>query len=207
MSTNHEDIFSTVYENRIWGDNGNDAYKGSSGEGSLMFHNENTWIPFFRNLVTMNSNIRKIVDLGCGDFQCGNAQFDGLPVEYVGYDAYDKVVLHNQETFPGYRFHHLDFFHKREEIESADLCILKDVLIHWNCENIDSFLSYLIRSKKFKWILLCNCSQQIEDNHDIKTGDYRPITANMNPLKKFNPVIIYTFISNVPKEVCIITVE
>lgn len=204
--SNHLAIFEAIYESKVWGDNENKNYNGSSGAGSLMHYNQSTWIPFFRNLITMNTNIKKIVDLGCGDFQCGTAQFDGLPIEYLGYDAYKKVILHNQTHYPHYRFHHLDFLNCKEDIENGDLCILKDVLIHWSCQEIDIFLSYLISSKKFKWILLCNCDGQIIDNHDIPTGHYRPISAKMNPLKKFNPIILYTFLSNCKKEVSIITV-
>ena len=42
-----EEIFTNIYENKIWGDNNNNNYRGTSGGGSDVDYNKDTYIPFF----------------------------------------------------------------------------------------------------------------------------------------------------------------
>jgi hypothetical protein len=70
---------------------------------------------------------------------------------------------------------------------------LKDVIQHWSLDNIYKFLDYLVENKKFKYILICNCSDQAEDNTDIKTGNWRPLGCDYLPLKKYNPIKLYNY--------------
>jgi len=128
------------------------------------------------------------VDLGCGDFKCGKYIYDDLNIKYYGYDTYNKIIDHHKksEYDDRYTFIHLDFFGNKEQLVPADLCILKDVLQHWELNDIYTFLDYLTETKKYKYILICNCDQQYKDNTTIST-------ANFFPLKKYNPVIIYTY--------------
>lgn len=209
MSSNI-DTFTNIYENCSWGDNNNDVYKGSSGDGSSLEYNLDTYIPFLKDFIT-SLNISSVVDLGCGDFICGKYIYDDLNVIYYGYDAYDKVIKHNSLNYPSpkYNFEHLDFCGEKESIKSADLCIIKDVLQHWTLKNIYDFLDYLVKSKKFKYILICNCCMNgnnifASDNTDINTGEYRPLSCFVYPLKSFNPIILYTYNS---KEVSVINLS
>jgi hypothetical protein len=65
-----EKCFTDVYENKVWGSNNVAEYIGSSGPGSDVNYNKNTYVPFLKNFITAN-NVKTIVDLGCGDFRCG----------------------------------------------------------------------------------------------------------------------------------------
>ena len=76
--------------------------------------------------------------------------------------------------------------------------------MHWSLDNINTFLDYLIKSKKFKYILICNCSYQIENNTNIKNGDFRALSCEYLPLKKYNPVKLYNYHS---KEVSVIEIK
>jgi hypothetical protein len=61
-----------------------------------------------------------------------------------------------------------------------------------------------MESKKFKYILLCNCCNQSHDNTDIEsTGGGMPLSVRFLPLRKYNPEIL-TYFST--KEVSIIKV-
>ena len=80
-------IFTNVYENKLWGDNNNNTeYKGSSGSGSDINYNINTFVPFLKQFIVDN-NIKNVVDLGCGDFRCGKLIYDDLDILYTGYDT------------------------------------------------------------------------------------------------------------------------
>lgn len=197
-----EQVFTHVYEKKLWGDNTIDEYNGSSGNGSNISFNKDTYVPFLRKFITDN-NITCITDLGCGDFKCGKLIYDDLDITYRGYDAYKKVVEYNarEHSLPKYSFTHLDFCNEKESIQSGELCILKDVLQHWPLQNIYTFLDYLVESGKFTYILICNCCDQVKDNTDIKAGDWRKLSCDYLPLKKYNPTKIYNYQT---KEVCVI---
>jgi hypothetical protein len=155
--------------------------------------------------VITDNNIKNVVDLGCGDFRCGKLIYDDLDVSYTGYDAYKKVIDYNssQCALPKYSFIHLDFCNNKSSIINGDMCILKDVIQHWSLDNIYTFLDYLVENKKFKYILICNCCNQPRDNTNITNGDFRPLSCEYLPLKKYNPRKLYNYKS---KEVCVIEV-
>lgn len=200
-----EEVFTNIYENKIWGDNNNSEYNGSSGGGSDIDYNKDTYIPLLKNFI-IDNNIKSVVDLGCGDFRCGKSIYNDLDIKYTGYDAYKKIVEYNSVTYlePKYTFTHLDFFDKKENIINGDICILKDVLQHWSLDNIYCFLDYLVKERKFKYILICNCCNQEIDDEDITNGETRPLSCNFLPLKKYNIRKIYNYDT---KEVSIIEIE
>jgi hypothetical protein len=199
-----EQIFTHVYEKNIWGNNNNAEYNGSSGLGSEISYNKDNYVPFLKKFITDNK-IKNIVDLGCGDFLCGKLIYDDLDILYTGYDAYKKVIDSNSKhhSLPKYSFIHLDFCNNKESILNGELCILKDVIMHWPLDNIYSFLDYLVECKKFKYILICNCCYQNQDNTDIKAGDFRQLSCEYLPLKKYNPVKLYNYHS---KEISVIEI-
>lgn len=199
-----EKCFTDVYENNSWGNNFAE-YNGSSGVGSAIEYNKDTYIPFLKKFITDNK-IKNIVDLGCGDFRCGKLIYDDLDILYTGYDIYKKVIDYNskQHSLPKYSFIHLDFCNNKENIINGELCILKDVIQHWSLANINTFLDYLIEYKKFKYILICNCCNQTHDNPDIDDGDWRQLSCEYLPLKKYNPIKLYNYNS---KEVSVIEIK
>ena len=203
ITTIMEDIFTNIYEKSVWGDNNNKEYNGTSGGGSDIDYNITTYIPFLKNFI-LDNNIQSVVDLGSGDFRCGPLIYDNLDVTYFGYDTYEKVVTYNSKNYlpPKYTFTHMDFFTKKEEIINGDLCILKDVLQHWNMEEIYTFLDYIIRTKKFKYILICNCCNQVQDNPSNE-GRSTPLSVKYLPLKKYNPVKLFNYNT---KEVSVISI-
>jgi hypothetical protein len=200
-----ESVFTHIYENNVWGNNNSTEYNGSSGGGSEINFNRDTYIPFLKKFITDN-NIKTIVDLGCGDFRCGKLIYDDLNILYNGYDAYKKIIDYNskQYLFSKYSFTHLDFCNNKESILTGELCILKDVIQHWSLENINTFLDYLIEYKKFKFILICNCCDQVQDNTDISNGGSRPLSCEYFPLKKYNPIKLFNYHT---KEVSVIEIK
>jgi hypothetical protein len=200
-----ENIFTDIYEKNEWGTNHSSEYSGSSGGGSDIGVNIHTYVPFLKRFIE-NTNIKTVADLGCGDFRCGEAIYGNLDVMYVGYDAYDRVIQHHSNHYfpPKYTFRHLDFCNYKEDIAPADLCILKDVLQHWSLSNIYAFLDYIVETKKFKYILICNCCRQTEDDTDILDGKWRPLSADFFPLKKYGAAKMYTYAT---KEVSLVEIH
>ena len=97
----------------------------------------------------------------------------------------------------------MDIFNEWENIISTDLCIIKDVLQHWRLDDIYTFLDNIMNSKKFKYIIICNCCNQVRDNPDLLiTGGFRPLSAVFFPLKRYGAKIIFKYNT---KEVSLIT--
>jgi len=155
--------------------------------------------------ILVENKIKHVVDLGCGDFKCGKLIYDDLDIVYTGYDTYDKIIKYNtSENFsPKYSFMHLDFFNNKESIVNGDICILKDVIQHWSLDSIYTFLDYLVQSKKFKYILICNCCNQMQDDTDIETGSGRPLNSQFFPLKKYNPIRLLNYNTKEVSVICI----
>jgi hypothetical protein len=69
---------------------------------------------------------------------------------------------------------------------------LKDVIQHWQMDEIYTFLDFLVENKVFKYILICNCCNQTIDN--TKNNDmYQPLSSDLFPLKKYKPVKVYKY--------------
>ena len=199
-----ENDFEEIYKSSHWGSDNEILYKGSSGPGSEIWYNIE-YIKFLRKFIVDN-DIKSVVDLGCGNCKCLRYLYDALDIVYVGYDCYKDIIDYNL-TFNAsdkYYFNHLDFCENKDKIFKSDLCIIKDVLMHWKLNSIYEFLDYLVDSKKYKYILIINCSNQTEDNTDvIKNGNFRPLSANYLPLKKYNCKIIGSYMS---KEISLIEI-
>lgn len=189
-----EETFNRKYKTKGWGDNKDPDYKGSSGEGSKLSYNIDTYVPFLKHFIN-TYNIKTIVDLGCGDFVCGRAIYDGLDVNYIGYDTYGDVIKSNSHNFskPKFTFVHLDFYSYKERLVGGDLCIIKDVLQHWSLDTIYTFLDYITTRRMYKYILIVNCGYQQMHDTDISTGEFRALNHSFFPLRKYNPIKLFTY--------------
>jgi len=193
-------VFTEVYETNQWGDNHNPNYEGSSGVGSKLWYNKNTYIPFIRNFL-INNKINSVVDLGCGDFLIGEEIYKDMNLNYIGYDAYKGVIDYNNDKFKkhkNFHFIHSDFtlVKERKNIKYADLCIIKDVLQHLPTKIIIKFMDYITKTHKFKYILLINCYNTTQENtktyrKDIVGGEFSSLSALRYPLLKYNAEVIY----------------
>jgi len=190
-AVNYVEHFTQIYETCAWDDNKDPLYRGSSGGGSTIDYNKDTYVPCMRQLMR-NRGIKTVADLGCGDFVCGPLIYDDTDIIVHGYDAYAAVVEANRARHPQHKFTHLDIFANRAQIEPADLCILKDVLQHWLIPDIYVFLDDIVASGKFKYILVCNCCGQTEDDPDnshLSTG----LSCDFLPLKRYAATKLFNY--------------
>ena len=206
-------VFTEVYETNKWGDNDNPNYEGSSGLGSAIWYNKKTYIPFIHKFLK-KYKIKSVVDLGCGDFRIGLLLYGKTNIDYTGYDAYKGVIDYNNERFKenhNFHFIHSDFtsVQERKKIKNADLCIIKDVLQHLPNDTIINFMNYIIKSNKFKYILIINCYNTTTENtkdyrKDIVGGEFSSLSALRYPLNKYGARVIYKWDT---KEVSLININ
>lgn len=189
-----EKVFSSIYENCLWGNNEHSQYHGSSGDGSSPEHNLD-YIQFVKNFIN-NNNIKSVSDGGCGDWRLGSLLFYNMDIEYNGYDIYSDLIefLKTEYVKPNFGFTHLDIFNNRDQIKNADLLIVKDVMQHWDDASTKEFVDWIIDSKKFKFVLITNCSSGLVGmSQEGCTGGWRGLSCE-HPIfkdKGFLPVLKY----------------
>jgi SAM-dependent methyltransferase len=171
-------VFEGVYQNCVWGKDENN--KGTSGSGSEV----RNAIPYINYLTSFlkEKHITSVVDAGCGDWQFSKLiNWDGI--NYTGWDASESTIEKNKSLYSkeNINFFHGDFI--KNNLPSADLLILKDVLQHLSNENIAKVTNIF---SNFKYVIVVNDvnpKSKTADNHDINNGDYRWLDITKAPFK------------------------
>ena len=155
----HTTNFTFIYENCVWGNNEAIGYKGSSGPGSKL-ENCLPYVCFLRGWV-LGSGSKSVCDVGCGDLRHFYPLYEGLGIEYTGYDIYEPMI-NAHRTVPQFQNPKWWFETKHcltdcDTMVSADLLVLKDVLQHWTDSEVKEFLDWATTCKKYKAIMITNC--------------------------------------------------
>jgi hypothetical protein len=140
-----------------------------------------------KNYIKLN-NIKSVIDLGCGIWEFDHNEFDDST--YIGIDCVKRVIDFNKERYGSKKrvFIYADILDQKNNIPNVDLCIIKDLLQHLNNKNIDMLINKVLNRSKY--IILVQDHAQETDNQDILNGGYRPLSYNLQPLKKYNPLLI-----------------
>ena len=174
-------VFSKIYENKAWGD--------GSGPGSSEFNTKSyrTVLQYFFNL----KDIKKIVDLGCGDWQIMRLINIPPDKEYVGLDVVSGLIESHMQTH-AHENVNFSLIQSLSEVPDGDLLVVKDVIQHWPDAKVYEFIYTVL--PKFKYALITNCFRacaqwpgfQVLYNKDINLGEYRPIDLTDAPFNVKN---------------------
>ncbi|WP_417875257.1 class I SAM-dependent methyltransferase [Xanthomarina gelatinilytica] len=160
-----------VYEKNLWGGNKADFY---SGEGSHHPEIVKPYIAAVSSFLTSFKTPLTVCDLGCGDFNIGNALVTHA-AKYVAVDIVQSLIARNKEKFkaPNLEFHCLDI--AVDDLPFADCAILRQVLQHLCNAEIQSIVNKLAA---YKYVIL---------TEHIPEGDFIPnkdiISGQGNRLK------------------------
>ena len=156
----HTTNFTFIYENCVWGNNGDKEYKGSSGEGSRLEHSL-PYVCFLRGWL-QGSGVASVCDVGCGDLRHFYPLFEGTGIVYTGYDIYAPLIdahkLVPQYKNPLWTFEVKHCLTERDSMVSADVLILKDLLQHWTDPEVTDFMNWATTCGKYKFIFITNCA-------------------------------------------------
>lgn len=162
-----ENVFDEIYSKGGWDGVG-------SGSGSLV-ENNREYIWLLHKIIDYTPSIKKIVDIGCGDWQIMKEL--KLKKSYLGIDVSKTIIDRN-------------FQHKNEYVDfkvcdvlvdnlsDGDLCIIKDVLQHLPQKDVFTILEKI---KKYKYCLITNDYADINSKKDINAGQWRPINVLLEP--------------------------
>lgn len=170
-------VFSRIYRDKDWGE--------GSGAGSTPAAAED----YLRiiNAVLSLGQWQSVVDLGFGDGYIVSR----LTAERVsGVDCCKDLVEAQQQRQPEKAWLCLDLLSEREQLPSGDLALLKDVLQHWPSALIQDWLRWATQSGKWHDILITNSFSLDDKPRDCALGDFRPLSARVEPLAEFKPVLV-----------------
>ena len=136
-----------VYEAKLWGDNGSDFY---SGDGSHHPELVGPYVDALQFFLRSFENPLTVCDLGCGDFNIGEALVANTK-KYIAVDIVEDLINFNKKKFqvPNLEFHCLDI--AKEDLPSADCAILRQVLQHLSNSEIKNIVDKLY---DFKYVVL-----------------------------------------------------
>lgn len=101
-----------------------------------------------------DNHIESVVDAGCSFWNIGGC-IDWGEANYAGFDIYGPAIEYNKRFETGnIHFHCANII--EVDLPSAQLLIIKDVMMHWFNEEVLRFLPQL---KKYRFVLLTNCEK------------------------------------------------
>jgi SAM-dependent methyltransferase len=159
------ETFTEIYEKNVWGGTAGEFF---SGEGS----NEKYAARYAETVkkIIAENDIKKIVDLGCGDFRVAS-QFVSDDIRYAGCDVVPGLIEHLNKT---YGSENIEFYcHNivEDELPDGDLCLIRQVLQHLSNREIERILENV---KEYKYLIVTeqypNPKKQIVPNIDIPHG-------------------------------------
>jgi 2-polyprenyl-3-methyl-5-hydroxy-6-metoxy-1,4-benzoquinol methylase len=177
-----ERIFTEKYIKNSWM-----GSESKSGPGSSLHNNQkllSMMYDFFKN-----SNIKSILDYGCGDFNWMK-HFDFESIEkYLGVDIVEEMIIQNRENYETekIKFKKLNIIDDYIK-EKFDAILCKDVLFHLSYEDA---LSVIDNIKKSGSTYLLSTTFIDFINKDINTGQWRPINLEIEPFNLGEPIIIW----------------
>jgi hypothetical protein len=161
-----------------------------SGPGSLL-ENTDLFVEKLNEFIKEN-NIKSIIDVPCGDFNF-MCNVDLNNINYLGLDISKKAIeiCKNKINKPNICFQVLDI--TNEEIQYADLIIIKDLFLHLSFSDIHKILDNVIRSGS-KFLAVSRYSHGNEINKDQESGlGCRAIEITTKPFNFKYPIVFKTY--------------
>tara|TARA_Y100000590_G_scaffold352431_1_gene404998 strand:- start:591 stop:1307 length:717 start_codon:yes stop_codon:yes gene_type:complete len=164
-----------------------DENKSVSGPGSDLKYTNNLsekLINFFKN-----NNIKRILDIGCGDFLWMNLLLNKYEDynDYLGVDIVSELIDNNINKYSNEKISFKIFDLVEDEIpQGFDIILVRDVFIHLKNDQIKYFLDKLKKNNSIFFGV--TSTPKLNENKELKAvGRYRDINIEISPynLKNF----------------------
>jgi SAM-dependent methyltransferase len=168
----HEAVFTRIWRQNYWGDGESRSGPGSNLRQTAILRRELAQL-----LAELGA--RSLLDLPCGDFNWMKEVEFPSGLAYVGGDIVAPLVEANrrQHARPGIEFQVLNLLGDR--LPRADLVLCRDCLVHFSFADIFRAMENLRRSGST--YLLTTHFESRAGNHDILTGQWRPLSLTRPP--------------------------
>ncbi|MEP6887894.1 MAG: class I SAM-dependent methyltransferase, partial [Nitrospirales bacterium] len=112
-------------------------------------------------------SIKKVIDLGCGDFRVGNL-IDKSSVQYIGVDIVPDLISTNKKLYSSSNVSFLCLNAVQDDLPDGDLCLVRQLFQHLSNEHISQILQ---KCKKYKYVIV---------SEHLPTGDNIVPNLDMN---------------------------
>ena len=151
---NRQEIFSNIYRNGLWNNSRSDIPR--SGPGSSLV-NTIKFREFFDTFCEANA-IESVLDIGCGDLTWMPLTKTFQTKKYTGIDIVKSLIDSHITKYPQHTFLCLDAV--AQDIPSADVICIRDVLFHLSIEDIQTLLGKL----RCKYLFATSCRNSSNTN-------------------------------------------
>jgi len=170
-------VFTRIYEKGLWG--------GGSGSGS--HPSKASFYAGFVQYLIRHLGARRVVDLGCGDWQFSQ-YLDFGDVDYIGVDIVEAVVSQNSARYGASNVRFVAGDVSQYPVGDADLVLCKDVLQHLDDDSAVRVLNKLPMARA--WLITNDYSPH---NERGGIGDARPMDPTAPPFSiPARPVLAFS---------------
>ena len=164
-----EQVFETIYQNGIWGNN--EKGLSTSGSGS---HADSIVIPYISAIkkITDDFALNSAVDLGCGDFAVGSKLFDMFD-RYIACDISSTILNRNKRLYDQEKIEFRKINLAEDELPIGDIAFVRQVLQHLSNLEIALFVEKLNQTKPYRYVVITEhlpISSNFTPNIDMPSG-------------------------------------
>lgn len=174
-------VFENIWTRNRWGDPESRSGTGSNPRQTEHLRKE---LPALLEIL----EIRSLLDLPCGDFHWMKDVRLPEGLAYIGGDIVEQLVERNRSQYgsAARQFRTIDLM--RDPLPVADLILCRDALVHFSYSDIFRALANFRRSGA-EYLLTTHFSGD-RTNHDIRTGQWRPLNLMKAPFHLPPPMLV-----------------
>ena len=173
-------VFSAIHSAKSWGD-----CESSSGPGSTL-ERASSFLPDLIALVR-SLHVTTLLDAPCGDFNWAQALADSVD-RYIGVDVVPALIKANRRQSSSSRRQFVCRDMVRQRLPAAELVLCRDALVHLRHTDVFAALGNLRRTGA-EYLLVTTFVGERE-NHDIATGEWRPLNMQRPPYSFPTPLAL-----------------
>jgi hypothetical protein len=173
-----QDIFSTIYLHKKWGDIDTLSGEGSTWENT---HTIRDKLPKMLKLW----NVQSLVDAGCGDYYWFSKCKADL-TSYTGIDVVPTLIEENNLKFGSSTNKFLTMNLCTDVVPKSDIILCRDCLMHLSFD--DAFKALKNFKKSGSKYLLVTTNPENPGNTCIKTGEFHHLNLTKPPFNFPEPI-------------------
>jgi hypothetical protein len=177
----HQVVFTDIFVKDRWGD-----IESRSGPGSSL-HQTSFIRDELANLLE-DRGVRHLLDIPCGDFHWMKEVRLPSGLIYIGGEIVEAMVNQNNGRYSNniISFRKLNLL--SDQLPKSDLVLCRDCFVHFSFSDIFGAIRNIKMSGSA--CLLTTHFTGDRKNHDIRTGEWRPISLTSPPFNFPPPVLI-----------------
>ena len=173
-SRSRKEIFKKIYNLGVWVHEDNQS--SISGKGSELFTTKDI-IEKLPDLLEKLS-VKKLVDIGCGDWNWFSKIYLDKNINYTGIDIVEDLIIYNKKKYSSNKVNFLCLDAVEDELPSSDAVICREVIFHLNFQDGKKLINNI--KKNSKWLIITS-DPSIWFNSNIPTGDFRRLNLEKSP--------------------------